>query len=360
MLKQEIIFTGVGQGGNNIAKEFCELDYNTFFINTSYDDLKELNIPNNAVYHIPNARGCAKNRKKAQEYAKNYYEPMIKEMFSHYPTAKVVFFIYTLGGGTGGGLTNMLIEIAHSLYPDKIFNVITVYPYEYESPMILKNASECLTELYDLYKSEAITQYYILNNNNADDFKEINEEIALNFDRIINNSDDISLEGNMDEEEREDLITTRGNAVILGFDNDDFEEGINKSIENNIFCKWNNDIETVGLILNKKFNKKNCFDVVEKHFGYFITDHTTFTDKSTLLMGVGMSFNKALIRDLKVSTKKKLEQRKTIEDDIDLDIDIDVKKEFAKKHDSVNSGNIKSNEEKEKDLKAILAKWSKR
>lgn len=357
MLKQEILFTGIGQGGNNITKEFCELDYNTFFINTSYDDLKELDIPNGAVYHIPNARGCAKNREKAQNYAKNYYEPMIKEMFSHYPTAKIVFFVYTLGGGTGGGLTNMLIEIAHSLYPDKTFNVIAVYPYEYESPKIQLNASESLTELYNLQKDGIVTQYYLLNNNKSENFKNINESIALNFDRILDNADDTSLNGNMDEEEREDLITTPGNAVILGFDSDNFEDGLSESLGNNIFCDWNTDCETVGLILNKKFNKKACFDEVENVFGVFMTDHTTFTDKSSLVMGTGMSFNKKLIRTLKLSAKDRIEQREELDDEVDLNVDINIKTATNTKK---SKQTTRSSEDKDRDLKAILEKWTKR
>lgn len=356
MLKQEILFTGIGQCGNNVTKEFCELDYNTFFINTSYDDLKELDIPNGAVYHIPNARGCAKNREKAQNFARNYYEPMIKEMFSHYPTAKIVFFVYSLGGGTGGGLTNMLIEIAHSLYPDKIFNVIAVYPYEYESPKIQLNAAESLTELYNLQKEGIVTQYYILNNNSSDNFKVINESIALNFDRILDNVDDTSLDGNMDEEEREDLITTPGNAVILGFDNDNFSEGLNESLDKSIFCDWNNDCETVGLILNKRFSKKECFDEIETVFGVFMTDHTTFTDKSSLVMGTGMSFNKKLIRALKLAAKNRIEQREELDDEVDLDVNIDavkVNKPIKK------TPTKKSTSDKEKDLLAVLDKWTK-
>lgn len=65
MLKDKVVFVGVGQAGGNIAKEFDSLGYKTFFINTSVEDLKVINVPDEQKYHIPYTSGCAKDRDKA-------------------------------------------------------------------------------------------------------------------------------------------------------------------------------------------------------------------------------------------------------------------------------------------------------
>src|SRR5574344_380349 len=109
MLKDDFCMVGIGQGGCKEARCFYENQYRCFFINTSYDDLYQLNVKNDFIYHIPASKGCAEKREKAIEYGKDYYEIMVGKLLDTHPTAKIFLIHYTLGGGTGGGLSNFFI-----------------------------------------------------------------------------------------------------------------------------------------------------------------------------------------------------------------------------------------------------------
>ena len=107
MLKDNFCIVGIGQGGGKMAKEFCDNKYRSFFINTSYDDLSQLKVTDDYSYHIPSAKGCAKSRDIAINYAKNYYEQMCGKLLDTHPTANIFVIHYTLGGGTGGGTSKV-------------------------------------------------------------------------------------------------------------------------------------------------------------------------------------------------------------------------------------------------------------
>ena len=128
MLKDLFCAIGLGQGGCKMAKEFYNNKYRSFFINTSYQDLEALQVENDLIYHIPASHGCAKNRKRAINYAKNYYETMIGKLLDTHPTARIFLVHFTLGGGTGGGIANIFMALLNQILISKNIDDFMIIP----------------------------------------------------------------------------------------------------------------------------------------------------------------------------------------------------------------------------------------
>ena len=71
MLKNKILFVGIGQCGNNIVSDFEAKGYSAFAINTSELDLKSVTVEHKFI--IPGASGCARDRNKALKFLSRNY-----------------------------------------------------------------------------------------------------------------------------------------------------------------------------------------------------------------------------------------------------------------------------------------------
>ena len=52
-MREDLLFIGIGQAGSNIAYEMKQKGFQTFYINSTNDDVDLLDIPDNLKYHIP-------------------------------------------------------------------------------------------------------------------------------------------------------------------------------------------------------------------------------------------------------------------------------------------------------------------
>jgi cell division GTPase FtsZ len=339
MIKERILFIAVGQGAGNITKELNNLGYNSYYINTSYEDLRTLQVNDNVIYHIPNSKGCARSKTKALEYASNYFEEITAVIDSKFPTSDIIYVVYGGGGGTSS-MANMLTHIMSAQNPSKTYNIIVALPSNKESILVHSNAIENLKELRILHKEQDnVKTLFFLDNNSREDFLEINTEFAMLFDRFVG-YEGTTIRGNVDGEEIETIITDKGVSAILEFEDEDFKIGIAKSIEKTIFTTWNMDCNYVGAILNKNFTDINVSEELKESFGVPITDFKTFDDDTcNLVIGSGMSFNKSIISNLSDIAKERLAEKKRIQleqeqeedDDTSLDLTGFNKKTVSKK-----------------------------
>jgi hypothetical protein len=330
LLQERLIFVGLGQAGNNIVREFENLGYNAYYINTSTEDLEQIDTDMSLKYNIPNSGGCAKDRKLAQQYTAKYYNQMMNLIDNKYPTSDIVFVVYSLGGGTGGGTSNMLIDIMSQTNTHKKYNVITVLPDEYESILIQKNAFESLKELTAL---ESVRSIYLLDNAKVNDKMDINIQIATLFDGILNANNSDS-RGCFDTVEIERSITQKGISVLAEIEaGEDLKVSMAKSLQESIFATWINDSKILGYTINARNKKEEISfkDALYDNFGIPLVDFTGFNANANtnIVVAAGMSFNNSILNELanrfntKMEAKKK--QASTIEesnitlDDIELD-----------------------------------------
>lgn len=211
-MKQDVLFIGIGQAGSNIAFELKKRGFQTFYINSTNDDVNLLDISDNLKYHIPGATGCGRNRSKALNYTREHFYDIDNLIMTKFPMFKHIYICFSTGGGTGSGISPVLLSILSKKYQNKNFGYVAVLPSKHESVDIKMNTIECYTQLQKL---EHIGNCFFLDNNNGyDDCIEINRIFADEFDRFTNITSNKSVKGNIDDDELEKLMMTKGNVVF--------------------------------------------------------------------------------------------------------------------------------------------------
>lgn len=300
MFKDEFVMVGIGQGGGKLAKGFYDEKYRSFFINTSYDDLKALNVSEEFIYHVPAAKGCAKKREVAMEYAKNYYDQIVGKLLDTHPTGKVFIAHYTLGGGTGGGLSNFILAVLRNKLnesgkEDAVIIAVVAKPRNYEPWQVQTNALASLKELYNMVKVGVVNQYFIINNNARNALEDINEEHVMLLDRWIE-GEGANNKSNADESERYDIMAGyHGGAVIFEFDSNDectFKNSLEEAYNNSIYCIPSKNPQAIGIALNDCVPEDLAVEKIQEVVGYYPNSHITPTKVSNMIMLSGLIKNK--------------------------------------------------------------------
>ncbi|HSH50208.1 MAG TPA: hypothetical protein VK982_00640 [Bacteroidales bacterium] len=273
-MKERLLFVCVGQGGGNIGQLFEAKGYNCYFINTSYDDL--VTIEAKHKYHIPGGNGCNKNRQKALQYAKDYYDNMINLIDEKFPMQDIVYFIYTLGGGSGGGLSPILLDLISKKNPDKHYGAINILPNINEPIKCQINAAKAFQQTENI---EDITILTLDNNTIYDKFK-INFAFYSIFDCLMNitNPDP---RGIIDGAELETLLTCSGHMYISLIDSWNY---INDSINKNIFTPFDEGCRYITTTSKDKFNIENIINV----FGKPIDTFQGYNNNYNMIIASGM------------------------------------------------------------------------
>lgn len=342
MIKENLVFTAVGQGGGNIVRELELNDCQTFYVNTSIEDLESLGTNPDKWYHIENTKGMAKDIEYGREIIQSNYndEKIAEKIYKKYANAPIYTLAFTASGGTGSSMSPYIARAIKDMYPDKIVNAITVLPHEEEDMIMQYNAIECLKEIQTLMDEGIITSLIILDNNKKDYDKklDINKEFASIIDKVLSFNSD-SIDGNLDEEEIERLFSTPGVMTIHELDNIDFGDSLAMADEKSIFAKNSKIVKTHGLILNKHQNNATNINLIRETFGMPMVTHTTTWDEDfNIVISTGVDFEeekdnivikglKKTYNDLK-ERKRKIEEnlRKQLEEGEDVSVDFgDIK-----------------------------------
>lgn len=294
MLKENMVFCGVGQGGGNITKQLELNDCQCFYVNTSVEDLESLETSLDKWYHIENTKGMAKDieyAKKVIQSNDNNYK-IAEKLYKKYANASIYFMNFTASGGTGGAMSMYIARAIKEMYPEKVINAITVLPHSEEDMIMQYNAVACLKEIEKAMKDEILSSLIILDNNKKDYNKkiDINREFASTMDNILSFTSD-SVDGNLDEEEIERLFKVRGVMTIHELDNKDFIDSLTKVDDQSIYAKNLKDVKTYGLILNEEQNNSISINLIRETFGMPVVTHsTTWKEDVNIVMSTGMTF----------------------------------------------------------------------
>lgn len=215
-LASNVLIVSVGQGGANIGMEFQKLGYTVFYINTSRRDLDSLeDVEDDFKHHIAGATGCNKNRDKAKKYAQKSYERIVKDISDRFGSFTHILFTFSMGGGSGSGITPMLIRAFSVIAPEKIICTLSAVPSFDESPKSRANAVTCYNDLTVL--KNISNQYWIDNNmfESSEEMLEHNEIVVNKIHNIFNMSSNDN-RGNIDDDEVKGLLEVNG-TVALGF-----------------------------------------------------------------------------------------------------------------------------------------------
>ena len=241
--KIKIGFIGLGQCGSNIA-EIAELySYRTAVCNTSPEDLEAIELIKNKVLLGSNG-GAGKDRRLAKKDAKENYTKVVNLINEKFQGIEMVYFIFSAGGGTGSGMSPMMIDVVRRLIPKKKFGCITILPTKEESPVAQINALECLKEITRLeIPSFIVDNEKMLSSgkftSRKDLFDKVNDYIINCFNLILNTNRIPSKYGNLDQQDIIKLLSTPGCSVIATADISEKERKANGfSFGKKVMASW--------------------------------------------------------------------------------------------------------------------------
>lgn len=154
---------GSGQAGSRLAEAFYKLGYDAVAINTAIQDLKFIDIPDSNKLLLQYGVGGASKEleigKAAAETHRGEIAQLINEKLPH---AQINVLCLSLGGGSGAGSCETMIDILASL--GKPLVVITVLPMDTEDAHTKSNALETLVKLAEFTKSKKISNLIVADN----------------------------------------------------------------------------------------------------------------------------------------------------------------------------------------------------
>ena len=291
MKATEILLLGIGQAGNNIVDEMVKQNRRLrgICINSSSDDMKPLeHVAEKLV--LPSTGGAGRDRDLAKQYLKNEVY-LIIETIEKYDNFKHVYIAFGLGGGTGSGITPMLLNLLNKKYPGKQFNLIGALPSDSEGRKAHENTIACWNELMKL-KDINIGAFYLLDNNKKPSKKGINKEFATLFNKMLNITK-AHIDGVIDEIDQTKLATEPGLQAIYDMNPylDMPEVELPKYMESSIFVTGSTHVERLGLSMPQGFNKEPIINFISACKDTF----EGFSDDEPLMVVSGIKMtNRAL------------------------------------------------------------------
>ncbi|MHC4573212.1 MAG: hypothetical protein ACYS76_03640 [Planctomycetota bacterium] len=167
---------GAGQCGGRIVKAFYDLGYKKVLaVNTTRNDLDWLDIPQKQKFLMDiGEEGAGKDMERGTEAVQKYQQEVLHLTRQTFGTqVGHIMVCFGAGGGTGGGSTTGLVEIAkrYARYiglsnPGKKVGVMMTLPTvgEATSPTVAENAHKIASELSEMASKGKISPLIIIDN----------------------------------------------------------------------------------------------------------------------------------------------------------------------------------------------------
>lgn len=151
--KLRIGIIGIGNAGNQIIERAYTEGHKVFAINSSMKDLSDTVVSEMIPSFIAGdeARGAGKNRQKAKDLFKVNGRALfsVPSFIDMVESSDIVFVIASTAGGTGSGISPVLVNLFNKIYPNKIIIFYGIIPKKSDSIMAQNNTIECLKEIDD-------------------------------------------------------------------------------------------------------------------------------------------------------------------------------------------------------------------
>jgi cell division GTPase FtsZ len=155
---------GSGQAGSKLAQQFREFNYDCVVLNTTQNDLKFIDVPeSNKLLLEYNAIGGAARTLSIGREATEANADAIKELVSkQLADAQVFVLCSSLGGGSGAGSCEVLVNILNEL--GKPIIIIGVLPMHSEDLKAKSNAMETLAVLSKDLQNKKVANIILVDN----------------------------------------------------------------------------------------------------------------------------------------------------------------------------------------------------
>ncbi|KKN70808.1 hypothetical protein LCGC14_0427000 [marine sediment metagenome] len=158
---------GSGQAGSRLAESFHGLGYGTVVINTAIQDLENINVPEiNKVLLNYGLGGASKDPQIGHEAAQMHKDLIRVRIRDLLPDAQVYVFCTSLGGGSGGGSIETIVDVLSDLGAETGIPlvVITVLPMTNEDAQTKKNSLEALSKLSKEVRAGRVHNLIVVDN----------------------------------------------------------------------------------------------------------------------------------------------------------------------------------------------------
>jgi Tubulin/FtsZ family, GTPase domain len=306
MNKRKILLIGCGKAGNKLVNEMLKKDarYTGLFVNSAYNDMAKLEKFNeDNAFLFSGANGSGRNREVAKQFVKNQIQSLVDTVAS-YPMHDVITIFTSADGGTGSGITPMLIQLLKVTYNakklDKKINLVAVMPnYGIDDKVAFENSISFWNDIMKI-KDDCLDDIKLIDNSKGDNFAEINQRVVneLNNAYSMNGESD---EGDIDDKDAKVFNTEKGFGLVLNL-SDEFKtakHAIDNAIKNSIFALPNSyECNYLGISVKKdSYNLddvKSCFDTVYK------TTYRTYNNKHNTVVLGGCDIPSEIIEMIKV------------------------------------------------------------
>lgn len=182
---------GSGQCGSRIAEAFYKNGYDSIVCNTALADLKFIDLPDSNKLLLEYGVGGASKELELGYAAASLHKGEILQLVNEKLSNSDVYILcFSLGGGSGAGSCEVLIDIMSSL--GKPLVVITVLPMDTDDTQTKSNSLQTLSKLATYAKNKKISNLIIVDNakiesiyhnaNQFDFFNLANKAIVDTFD----------------------------------------------------------------------------------------------------------------------------------------------------------------------------------
>lgn len=154
---------GSGACGNRLAESMFSMGYSSIIVNTAIQDMKHIQVPEeNKLFLEYGLGGASKDRSIGHEAAQMHKEALYSMVQDKLADCQVFMFCTSLGGGSGSGSVDTVIEVLSSI--GKPIVVLTVLPMTSEDAQTKSNALEALSALSKKVQEKVIQNLIIADN----------------------------------------------------------------------------------------------------------------------------------------------------------------------------------------------------
>jgi len=287
-------FLGLGAFGGNATRLFELAGYPCIAANSSTEDLRQLKDAKNTIHFIGGS-GCHKDRRKSKTLLKDNIEALINEVKAKMSEITTLFIFASSAGGTGSGMLAASAKVLRNALGVNICPV-TALPARYEQFKAFANTVELFQELERL---DDIGAAFILDNDRRKDKLEINEAFYLHLDALLRN-DNGSERGCVDRGEIDELLRTKGMAVIsrLGQDDSSTEQLLVSIKANSIYAPIEPD-KVIRYFCLMDSGGNISTEQIYSDLGTPVDEFVGVGAPSTVCVAAGLSFPKGRLNEIR-------------------------------------------------------------
>lgn len=322
---------GVGQAGGNIAEIAATMGFKTALINTNQRD-GLVNTKVEKKYFVPNYNGAGQDRSIGLRAVNEHYQEIIDFVKRSFQNIKLLLVAFSTDGGTGSGMSPLLIDLLIDQLPGINVGAIAIVPERNVLAGNRINTAECIEEVS---KIEEIASVFLVDNDqlrrmNPQASKQqiylaSNHQVMEAIDRVLTITEKSSIYGNFDETDLMNILNTRGVTMIStatitdAKSTSDVSSKIHRSWAGSVFCP----VESTGVIragliyegpenMAKLINVPSIFERVGEPLQLFEGTYISESDPAVTTILAGLPFPVRRLLSLEESLEKNKERLQTL------------------------------------------------